>query len=321
MVVTGGAGFIGSHLVENLAKVGHDVIIVDNLDPYYSVELKKHNLDRVLAQGNVSFVKGDICNLDFLKTVIDKETDFVFHKAARAGVRVSVADPYLSNDVNVFGTLNVLKASLDADVERVVNASSSSVYGNKGDMPFDEKHRTCPISPYGVSKLAAEQYCRVFYEIYNIPTVSLRYFSVYGPRMRPDLAIRIFTEKILKNETINIFGSGNQTRDFTHIDDVVKANMKILETNKADGEILNIGGERRTSINDIVDKLEEIIGIAPRVIYDEEQKGDAKHTLADTSLAKKLIGYSPTVHIEEGLNRYVEWYTKFMGLMWEPSIS
>ncbi len=308
IVITGGAGFIGSHIAESCARAGHEVVIIDNLDDYYSPDLKKINIDCVLKSGNATFVHGDITDLKFLRTVIDKDTDYVFHEAAQAGVRISVENPFKPNNVNVLGTLNVLQASLDAKVERVINASSSSVYGKVEYLPFDEKHPTQPVSPYGVSKLAAEQYCRVFYEVYGLPTVSLRYFTVYGPRMRPDLAISIFTGKMLNNESITIFGDGNQTRDFTYIEDIVRENMEILDTDKADGKVMNIGSGNRISVNDLAKNLKENIGSSSVILYAETQKGDAEHTLADVRMAKELVGYEPGVDIEDGLKRFVEWF-------------
>jgi len=307
IVITGGSGFIGSHIGETLAKAGHEVVLVDNLDDYYSPELKKGNIDCVLRSGNASFVKMDVTNINALKKIIDKDVDYVFHEAAQAGVRISVEDPFKPNNVNVFGTLNVLQASLEAGVKRVINASSSSVYGKVKYLPFDENHPTQPISPYGVSKLAAEHYCRVFNEVYGLPTVSLRYFTVYGPRMRPDLALSIFTRNMLNNKPITIFGDGTQTRDFTYIKDVVKVNMRLLETDEADGKVINIGSGNRISVNDLVENLGEAVGVNPTIIYAERQKGDAEHTLADITLAKKLIGYKANVGIRQGLERFVRW--------------
>jgi UDP-glucose 4-epimerase len=235
--------------------------------------------------------------------------EFVFHEAAQAGVRISVEDPFKPNNVNVLGTLNVLKASLDAGVKRVINASSSSVYGKVQYLPFDEGHPTVPISPYGVSKLAAEHYCRVFYEVYGLPTVSLRYFTVYGPRMRPDLAISIFTRKMLANDPITVFGDGNQTRDFTYIDDIVRVNRRLIETDAADGRVMNVGGGHRITVNDLIAHLRAITGGESEVVYSGRQKGDAEHTLADVSLARELVGYAPETPIGDGLRRFVTWYT------------
>ncbi len=310
IVITGGAGFIGSHIAESLAKYGHEIVIVDNLDPYYSVDLKKRNLGIVLENGDATFINADVTDLSRMKEIIDSTVDYVYHEAAQAGVRVSVEDPFKPNDVNVLGTLNVLKASLDADVKKVINASSSSVYGKVRYLPFDEQHPTEPVSPYGVSKLAAEQYCRVFYEVYGLPTTSLRYFTVYGPRMRPDLAISIFTRNMLNNEPITVFGNGEQTRDFTYIDDVVEANKRLLRNKATDGNVLNVGSGTRISVNNLIENLKLIVGSKSYVRYSTLRKGDAENTLADVILCKQLLGYQPLVDIHKGLDKFVEWFIK-----------
>lgn len=310
IVITGGAGFIGSHIGERCAKEGHEVVLIDNLDDYYSPQLKKENIECVLASGKATFVHGDITDLELLRKVIDKDVDFVYHEAAQAGVRISVQNPFKPNDVNVLGTLNVLQASLEADVERLINASSSSVYGKVEYLPFDEKHPTQPVSPYGVSKLAAEHYCRVFYDVYGLPTVSLRYFTVYGPRMRPDLAISLFTRKMLNNEPITIFGDGNQTRDFTYIDDIVNANMKLLDNSRTNGKVVNIGSGKSISINKLVIILKQITQSQSKLEYIEVQKGDVEHTLADVRLARELVRYESTVDIHEGLKIFAEFNQK-----------
>ncbi|QYZ79858.1 SDR family oxidoreductase [Methanofollis formosanus] len=317
IVITGGAGFIGSHLAEALVS-DHEVVIIDNLDDYYSPALKRRNLDCVMAKGDAIFVRGDITDLAFVRSVIDDTVDYVYHEAAQAGVRISVRDPFKPNTVNVTGTLNVLTAARDAGVKRVINASSSSVYGTVQYLPFDENHPTIPVSPYGISKLAAEHYCRIFYEVYGLPAVSLRYFTVYGPRMRPDLAISIFTRKMLKNEPITVYGDGEQTRDFTFIDDIVKANLNLLKTGAADGYAMNVGGGQRITLNDLIALIREITGSASEVVYSQRQKGDAEHTLAEISLAGKLIGYRPEVSIGGGLGRFIEWYRG--EVRWVPSM-
>jgi UDP-glucose 4-epimerase len=308
IVITGGAGFIGSHIAESLSKDGHEIVIVDNLDPYYSVDLKKRNLNLVFESGDATFINADVTDLARMKEILDGTVDYVYHEAAQAGVRISVEDPFKPNDVNVLGTLNVLKASLDAGVKKVINASSSSVYGKVKYLPFDEKHPTEPVSPYGVSKLAAEHYCRVFYEVYGLPTTSLRYFTVYGPRMRPDLAISIFTRKMLANEPITVFGDGKQTRDFTYIDDVVEANKRLINNKLTDGKVLNIGGGNRISVNDLIENLRSITGSTSEVIYAGKQKGDTEDTLANIDLGNKLIGYKPLFDITKGLNKFVDWF-------------
>ena len=307
IVITGGAGFIGSHIAENLAKNGHEIVIVDNLDPYYSVDLKKRNLDIVLNSGDATFINADVTNLVRMKEIIDSTVDYVYHEAAQAGVRISVEDPFKPNDVNVRGTLSILKASLDAGVKKVINASSSSVYGKVKYLPFDEQHPTEPVSPYGVSKLAAEHYCRVFYEVYGLPTTSLRYFTVYGPRMRPDLAISIFTRKMLANEPITVFGDGEQTRDFTYIEDVAEANKRLLNNKVTDGKVLNIGGGNRISVNDLIENLRVITDSSSEVKHTDAQKGDAENTLSDVKFAYELFGYKPKVGIQNGLEKYVMW--------------
>lgn len=309
IVITGGAGFIGSHIAENLAKNGHEIVIVDNLDPYYSVDLKKRNLEVVLNSGDTTFINADVTNLVRMKEIIDSTVDYVYHEAAQAGVRISVEDPFKPNNVNVLGTLNVLKASLDAGVKKVINASSSSVYGKVKYLPFDEQHPTEPVSPYGVSKLAAEHYCRVFYEVYGLPTTSLRYFTVYGPRMRPDLAISIFTRKMLANEPITVFGDGEQTRDFTYIEDVAEANKRLLNNKLTDGKVLNIGGGNRISVNNLIDNLRSITGSTSEVINAGKQKGDTEDTLADVDLGNEMIGYKPLFDINRGLNKFVDWFS------------
>jgi len=312
ILITGGAGFIGSHLAEKLSKK-NEVIVLDNLDPYYDVRIKKENI-KILESKGAKFVIGDVTNYDFIeRTIKENNIEIIFHEAARPGVRYSIKDPFLPNKVNVIGTLNILKASLDSDVKKVINASSSSVYGKVDYLPFDEKHPTQPISPYGVSKLATEHYCRVFYEVYGLKTISLRYFTVYGPRMRPDLAIPIFAKSILDNISPIIFGDGEQTRDFTYIDDIVDANLKLLKTNRADGEILNIGSGRRVTINYMIDTLKNLLNSDIKLKYVDPIKGDARDTLANIDKAKKLIGYTPKTSLEEGLRKFLEWYKRNPG--------
>ncbi len=307
VLVTGSAGFIGSHLCEGLLKEGYEVICLDNFDPYYNPELKRKNIEPFLKDTNFTLVEGDIRDFALLEKIIKVDSiDYVMHNAAQPGVRASVENPMKPHEVNATGTLNLLRACLNSDVKKVINASSSSVYGEILYLPFDEEHSTNPISPYGISKLAAEHYCRVFYEIYRLNTVSLRLFTVYGPRMRPDLAISIFTSKALKNENIEIFGDGNKTRDFTYIDDVIKAYF--LAMKRGDGQVYNIGSGNRISINELAEKIIEITESKSKIIYTNARKGDAEHTWANVEKAKRELGWKAETNIDSGLVKYVEWW-------------
>lgn len=301
-LVTGGAGFIGSHLCERLLKMG-EVICLDNFDPYYSPQTKRKNVESLICNPNFMLIEGSILEKDLLNRLF-VDIDYVFHNAAQAGVRESVKNPGRTNEINLTGTLNVLMAALNSGVSKVINASSSSVYGKVSSLPFSEAHPTLPISPYAVSKLAAEHYCRVFYEIYGLETVSLRYFTVFGPRMRPDLAVSIFTRKALKNEPIEIFGDGEKTRDLTYISNIVDANLMAMR--KGRGEY-NIGGTERISINQLASKIINLVGSESKIVYSNSMKGDAEHTWSDITRAREDLGYSPGIGLEEGLKRYVKW--------------
>lgn len=311
ILVTGGAGFIGSHLADRLLAEGNDVFVLDNFDPYYDPALKQKNIGHNMEEGSYTLIKGDIRDYETLKSIIiNNNIEYIFHNAAQAGVRISLKDPFKTHEVNATGTLNILEAARDSYVKKIINASSSSVYGKVSHLPFEESHPHQPISPYGASKLLAEHYCRIYYEIYGLKSISLRYFTVFGPRMRPDLAINIFTHKALKNEPIEIFGDGGKTRDFTYIDNVVEAN--ILGMKKGRGEY-NIGSGVRCSINDLARKIISITGSSSEIIHSENAKGDAEHTMAHIGKAKKEIGYSPAIAFEDGLRYYIDWIKSNMG--------
>ena len=316
VLLTGGAGFIGSHLTERLLRDGRDVVVVDNLDPYYDVRLKRKNLQAVEeaaasdGAGEYAYVDADVTDLPALRRIIDDhEPQAIFHEAAQAGVRASVDDPFKPNRVNVVGTMNVLVAARDAGVERVINASSSSVYGTVAYLPFDEHHPMRPVSPYGVSKLAAEHYCRVFTEVYGISTISLRYFTVYGPRMRPDLAVPRFSKRLLRGIPPVIFGDGEQTRDYTFVDDIVEANVRLLDPRvELTGQAINIGSSQRISINDLLDVLRDLIGSEVDAEYEDRAVGDARDTWASIEEARRLINYEPSTTLEEGLTSFLLWF-------------
>lgn len=304
-LVTGGAGFIGSHIVERLLREGHEVVCLDNFDPYYHPSIKYKNINEFRNIEKFELIEGDIRNKKLMKEIISDGVDYIFHNAAQAGVRISVQDPLKPNDINVNGTLNILCNSLDSGVKKIIFASSSSVYGTAVYLPFDEKHPNIPISPYGVSKLAAEHYCRVFNEIYGLKMTSLRYFTVYGPKMRPDLAISIFTKKALNDEVIEIFGDGTYTRDFTYIDDVVEANMNVMT--KGDGGIFNIGGGNRIKISELAELIINITGSSSVVKFSETVKGDAMHTWASIEKAKNELGWEPKTNIRDGIKKYIDY--------------
>ena len=305
IVITGGAGFIGSHLVERFLNDGHDVLCLDNFDEYYDPAIKWKNIARFLDRDNFTLLKGDIRDGDLVHRALEG-ADCVFHLAAQAGVRASVLDPLKAHEINTLGTLNILQAALDCGIQKVVYASSSSVYGKVEYLPFDEAHPRVPVSPYGLSKLMAEEYCRLFHEIYGLETVSLRYFTVYGPRMRPDLAISIFTNRALQNLPIEIFGTGEKTRDFTYIDDVVRANVLAV---KCKGGVYNIGSGERISIKGLAELIIEQTNSGSKIIFREDARGDAQHTWACTDRARTELGWSSEVGIEEGLKRYIKWLT------------
>jgi UDP-glucose 4-epimerase len=308
-LVTGAAGFIGSTLSERLLELGCEVIGIDCFTDYYSPQLKRDNLRTVLSKCNFNFIEADLLDLNLPELLSD--VDWVFHQAAQPGVRMSWGshfDVYVKN--NILVTQKLLEAAKTAKkIKRFIYASSSSVYGNSPELPLRETARPQPVSPYGVTKLAAEHLCQLYYENYSIPTVSLRYFTVYGPRQRPDMAFHKFIKAALKGEEIVIFGDGEQTRDFTYISDAVEANIRAAQVEDAVGCTFNIGGGSRVSVNAVVGLLNDLIGCV-KVKYEEEQKGDVRHTLSDTSLAHKILGYSPEISIREGLSRQIEWMKK-----------
>ncbi|MDZ4246767.1 MAG: SDR family oxidoreductase [Dehalococcoidia bacterium] len=306
-LVTGGAGFIGSHICKRLIKEGYEVICLDNFDPYYDPGIKRKNIESLLKDKKFKLVEGDIRDEGLLQDAL-KGVDYVFHYAAQAGVRASVQNPLKTHEVNATGTLQILRACVKSNVKNLINASSSSVYGKVEYLPLDERHPTVPVSPYGVSKLLAEHYCRVFSEIFGLKVNSLRLFTVYGPRMRPDLAISIFTRAALKNDTIVIFGDGTKTRDFTCVDDVVEANLSAME--KANGGVFNIGGGNRISVEELAQLVIRVTGSSSKVVYSESQQADVEHTWANIEKAGNDLGWEPETKLLQGLERYADWVGK-----------
>jgi len=301
VLVTGCAGFIGSHLTERLLRDGFDVIGIDCFTDYYPREYKDKNIKNALEDERFTLIEQDIRSMDAFPDV-----NYVFHQAAQAGVRKSWGRDFeiYARD-NILATQRLLEYYKDCGIKKFVYASSSSVYGDC-ELPMKETRMLKPVSPYGVTKLAAENLCYLYYENYGVPTASLRYFTVYGPRQRPDMAIHLFVRAILNREEITVYGDGNQTRDFTFVDDVVEANL-LAAMSSSQGEVFNVGGGTRISVNELIKIMENVTGRRAVVKYIEKQKGDVKDTLADADKIGKL-GWKPKVGIEEGVRRFVEWY-------------
>lgn len=305
ILVTGVSGFIGSHLAERLVKEGHSVTGVDSFLDYYPRKVKENNIKGLRGKPGFEFIEADITALDLNRLV--GRVDAVFHQAAIAGVRSSWGgrfDEYVRN--NILGTQMLLEACKDRRLKKFIYASSSSVYGDAEQLPVAELSSTNPISPYGVSKLAGEHLACLYYKGYGVPAVSLRYFTVYGARQRPDMAFHKFIRAVIREEEIEIYGTGEQTRDFTFISDAVEANLQALK-NGIDGEVYNIGGGSRVSLIECVRIIEKIAGKKADLRFTEPQRGDAKHTYADVSKAKKDFHYSPQVGVEEGIREHYNW--------------
>lgn len=310
-LVTGCAGFIGSHLSEALLSLGHQVTGIDCFTDYYPRAIKESNLARLRDSSAFTLVESDLLEAD-LPRLLDG-TDYLFHQAAQAGVRASWGGSFqVYTQNNILATQRLLEAARGSAIKRLVYASSSSIYGDAVELPVRETALPRPVSPYGVSKLAAEHLCHLYWVNYGVPTVSLRYFTVYGPRQRPDMAFNKFIRALLADQEIVIYGDGAQTRDFTFISDAVAANLACMEAPVA-GEVFNIGGGSRISVNRVLEILGEVSGREVKVRHIETQKGDVRHTYADTTRAREALGFQPKVSTEEGLRQEYEWLEKTLG--------
>ena len=307
VIVTGAAGFIGSQLTETLLKQGEEVIAIDEFNDYYDPTLKRNNIAHLHYFPGFELIEGNIQFLDW-QTLL-KDVEVVYHQAAQAGVRASWGQGFrLYTERNISSTQILLEAAKDAKhLKRLVFASTSSVYGDAETLPTDEKICPTPVSPYGITKLAAERLCGLYQKNFGVPFVALRYFTVYGPRQRPDMAFHKFFKSILQDEAIPIYGDGLQTRDFTFISDVIAANLAAASLPEVVGEIFNIGGGSRVVLKEVLDTMEEIVGKPIKKNHIEKAMGDARHTAADVSKAQRILGYQPKVSLREGLMQEWEW--------------
>jgi len=313
ILVTGGAGFIGSHLCERLLKDGCHVICVDNFDSFYDPKIKIRNVEGMVKKFPQGFelITGDIRNPEHLTEVFKKNRiDLVIHLAARAGVRPSIAQPLLYEDVNVRGTIALLEACKEHGIKDFIFASSSSVYGENQRVPFSEEDLDIqPISPYGATKRAGELLCYAYHHLYGMSIACLRIFTAYGPRQRPEMAIHKFTRLVDQGERIPIYGDGSSRRDYTYIDDLIEGIIAIIQRHRG-FETYNLGESQTTTLKELIDMIEEAAGKKANIEWLESQPGDVSVTYADISKAKRLLGYHPKVNMKEGIRHFVEWYKR-----------
>lgn len=316
VLVTGVAGFLGSHVAEALVARGEAVTGLDNFDPFYERAVKERNLVGLRASPRFRFVEGDIRDGRLLRDVIGRDT-LVVHLAARAGVRPSVEDPELYASVNVGGSVTVLEAMRTAGARSLVFAGSSSVYGDNAPVPFHEAWPAMePISPYAATKRAAELLCATYAHLFGVRSISLRFFTAYGPRQRPDLAIHKFTRLIAAGRPVQCYGDGSAERDYTHVDDIVPGVMAAVAWARQAGaafEVVNLGESRTTRLDRLIALIGAALGRTPAIEYLPPQPGDVRRTWADISKARALLGYAPTTTVEDGIPRFVRWYEDTYG--------
>ncbi|MBN2421709.1 SDR family NAD(P)-dependent oxidoreductase [Candidatus Woesearchaeota archaeon] len=309
ILVTGAAGFIGSHVCEKLLEKNYFVLAVDNFNDYYNPKIKEKNIRAFLNNGNFKLFRADILDYDNLKKIFKKNSpDKIIHLAARAGVRASLENPRLYFEVNVNGTLNLLELANEFKIRNFIFGSSSSVYGKNKKIPFSEEDRTdSQVSPYASSKKAGELLCRTYSSLYNLNITCLRFFTVYGPRGRPDMAPYKFVDLIDNNKPVERFGDGSSKRDYTYIADIVNGILSAMEKeNKF--EIINLGNSNPIKLTEFISVIEKILNKKAKIIQKPMPMGDVPLTYADVSKAKKILNYKPEIKIEEGMKRFVEWY-------------
>jgi len=308
ILVTGGAGFIGSHLVEKLLSLGHDVAILDDFNDFYDPQIKRQNIAAVAK--DVAIHHLDLRDSGAVRNLFHREKfEAIAHLAARAGVRPSIQNPQLYYDTNVDGTLHLLDAARVTGVERFIFASSSSVYGNSKTVPFSEDRQLIQtLSPYGATKIAGEFLCSTYSHLYGMRVVALRYFTVYGPRQRPDLAIHQFTRRIHAGKPIDQFGDGTTRRDYTYIDDIIQGTIAALKYDGPMFDIFNLGENETIQLRDLIAGIENALGEKAKINRLPEQPGDMPVTYADISKVRKLLGYNPSTRLSDGLPRFIEWF-------------
>lgn len=309
VLVTGGAGFIGSHLVESLVKSGYEVVVIDDFNDFYSPAIKRKNLAAVADQ--IEVLEVDIRDESAVEEVFERIGGFdqIVHLAARAGVRPSILEPRLYLDTNIGGTFNLLECARKYSVPKFVLASSSSVYGVTKTVPFSEDVSISQtISPYAATKMACEQLCSNYSHLYGMQVVALRFFTVYGPRQRPDLAIHKFTRSIWEGKAIDQYGDGTTRRDYTYVDDIIQGVRAAMNYNGKSFDIFNLGESETTQLRDLIAKIEEALGRKANVRLLPEQPGDVPLTCADISKARRVLGYNPTTPIADGIPKFVEWF-------------
>jgi UDP-glucuronate 4-epimerase len=308
IVVTGGAGFIGSNLIDQLLAEGHEVINIDNFDPFYPESVKRENIKGHFEYNSYSLKVIDIRNYEELKAVIPESTDIIVHLAAKAGVRPSIDNPIEYQETNVQGTQNMLEVAREKGIKQFVFASSSSVYGKNPNVPWKEDDAVLkPISPYASTKVSGELLGHVYSHLYDIRFLALRFFTVYGPRQRPDLAIHKFLNLMYEGKEIIIYGDGSTRRDYTYIDDIVNGIKGAMKYTDSIYEVVNLGNNETVQLFELVDALEEVFGIKANKIYGPEQPGDVRQTWADVEKAKILFKYKPNISINTGLYRFKYW--------------
>lgn len=309
ILITGGAGFIGSTLADKLLEENNKIVVIDNFNDYYSPKLKEKNIKHNLDNKNYKLYRGDICDKNLLRKIFEEnQIDVVVHIAASAGVRPSIENPlsYVKN--NIEGTVNIVEVMKENGIKKIVFASSSSIYGNCKEEIFSEDLKVSePISPYAASKSACEQFLYTYSKLFDIQVVALRFFTVFGPRQRPDLAIRKFIDLITENKPIPVYGDGTTIRDYTYVDDIVDGIISAINYNDTPYEIINLGGGAPVSLNQMIETIEKVLNKKATIEHLPMQLGDVNKTAADITKAKKLLNYNPKTSFKEGIIKFIEW--------------